>query len=54
MTYHARHIGHPDTLAALLAAGWRLMRMYPPVSPVIPLAVWLRCPAWCCPVEEEQ
>lgn len=51
MTYHVRHIGHIDTYAQLLREGWTVLGSYRPISPVIDIAVWLRCPPSCCGAE---
>lgn len=48
MTYHARHIGRVEDLARLTREGWTVLGSYPPISPVIDVAVWLRCPETCC------
>ncbi len=49
--YHARHVGTLADYTRLLREGWTVLgRRYPPVSPVIDIAVWLRCPPTCCEV----
>lgn len=48
-TYHARHIGSVADRDRLLAEGWTILGEYTPLSPVIEIAVWLRCPRSCCP-----
>lgn len=51
-TYHVHHVGRIDDYTALLNAGWTVLgSSYPPISPSIDIAVWLRCPPTCCPAE---
>lgn len=41
-TYEYIHVGSADMAARLMRVGWELVREYPPVSPVIEGAWWLR------------
>lgn len=54
VTYHAYHIGNAADRDRLLAEGWTVLGAYAPLSPILDVAVWLRCPVTCCPVPDSE
>jgi hypothetical protein len=51
MIFHARQVGTTAAMQDLLRDGWTVLSISMPISPILEIAVWLRCPESCCPVQ---